>query len=119
MADNSHDHELLSTVLDRQFALFSRRAAQHRPHLSHRHALHGDFIHRDEMIAGLHALRSSWDRRFSVEISNSQNLELAAILRLQNKPDHVEVGKVEQPSNVEVDGRVRVIESHTIVEKRL
>jgi len=118
MLNRRRDGELLVAALNCQVAFLTGGSSEQVPCLPHGRPLNRNAVDCDEMIAGFDAAASLRYRRFAVEIRDAENGEVAVVFWTEGQADDIEVRKVEHAAELEVDLRMRVVESDSIVEQR-
>ena len=118
MLNCRRDGELPAAALNCQVAFLTGGSSEQVPRLPHGRPLSRNAVDCDEVIAGFDAAGSFRHRRFAVEIRYAENGEVAVVFWTDGQADDIEVRKVEHAAELEVDRRMRVVESDSIVEQR-
>ena len=118
MLNCRRDGELPAAALNGPVALLTGGSSEQVPGLPQGRPLDRNAVDGDETIAGFDAAGSFRYRRFAVEIRDAENGEVAVVFWTDGQADDIEVRRVEHAAELEVDRRMRVIESDSIVEQR-
>ncbi len=105
------DGELFAGAGDGQLAFLAGRAFEQRPDLPQGEVGNGVVVDGEEIIAGLDV----GDRWLAVEIGNADDGEPIPVFRVKDETDDIEVGEPDGAADVEVDGRVGVVEADAVV----